>query len=85
MFCETCKGNQRVPDKGIWTKICPDCKGSGMGPESPAMKEMRQSSAFQVGYLRSAMKTIVTMLEHGNVEQAKLHAEDTLRTIVDND
>ena len=27
--CDECKGNQRVHDTGIWTKICPSCEGSG--------------------------------------------------------
>jgi len=27
--CKICKGNKRVHDKGIWTKICPDCRGTG--------------------------------------------------------
>jgi len=28
--CYHCKGNQRVPDKGIWTKKCPMCEGKGV-------------------------------------------------------
>lgn len=27
--CPECRGNQRVPDTGIWTKKCPACNGTG--------------------------------------------------------
>lgn len=40
MTCPECKGNQRVPDHGIWTKICPTCKGKGVIEDKEKSDEM---------------------------------------------
>jgi hypothetical protein len=88
MFCKTCEGKQRVPTdethagiRGIWTKVCPDCKGTGVTEDSDVLKEIRGSVHYKVGYYRSAVKTILTMLEHGGIDSAIQHCKDTLITL----